>query len=279
MDRYDRLWYYYDMERYFAFDIALTALSVGNNGDVRCPASWTWTIGRETPFTNLDLWVVKNGTGILKTNGITYRLGAGDLFLFGPGDDVRASTYENPEPLEVCYVHFRVASMQSLRQFLPRYRRLSDPLVIRLLEQVVGASIAGRKAESEAYLTSVLYLLSRDRRSEGDRMSVGTPLAYPIEQICRELRQTPERTHRLSAYARRYNVSYEHLGKVFKAVTGISFTEYQNEARLAKADFLLSSSNYTIGEIADLLGFCDNSYFSKYYRKHRGVSPSQVRGT
>jgi AraC-like DNA-binding protein len=274
---YDFLWYYQDMKTDFLLDMEINGITVRDNGDVRCPANWTWTIGTENPFTDFDLWTVKDGKGLLKTNGKTFRLEKGDSFLFSPGDTVRASTIEAPSPLQVCFVHFGTPSAPSLRPFLPLHRKLDDETVVKMQEKVVEASIAGRKTESEAYLKAVLYLLLAANHPEQDQRHARTPLAREVEQICGDLRQEPERPHRLRTYARRCNVSYEHLGKVFKRVTGMSFTDYLNEARLAKADFLLSSSNYTVSEIAEILGFCDNSYFSKYYRRHRGTSPSKTR--
>ena len=40
---------------------------------------------------------------------------------------------------------------------------------------------------------------------------------------------------------------------------------------------LLMTSAYSVGEISDLLGYCDDNYFSYVFKKHFGLSPMQFR--
>ena len=49
--------------------------------------------------------------------------------------------------------------------------------------------------------------------------------------------------------------------------------EYRNRLILQRAESLLSSGDYTISEVASKLGFSDSAYFSRFFKKHRGMSP------
>ena len=53
--------------------------------------------------------------------------------------------------------------------------------------------------------------------------------------------------------------------------------EYLNNQRIEWAQELLRTSSYSIQDIAKQLGFQDQSYFSKYFKKKCGKSPSAYR--
>ena len=62
-----------------------------------------------------------------------------------------------------------------------------------------------------------------------------------------------------------------------KAVLGMSPNDYLRVYRLHKASGLLLENKLQIAEIAIRLGFEDPSYFTKGFRKHFGISPTEYR--
>lgn len=71
------------------------------------------------------------------------------------------------------------------------------------------------------------------------------------------------------------NPSY--LSSLFKNTTGLSYKEYLNRVRIEEAKRLLSSTDYPIMEIAVACGFNDQSYFTKIFKKHTGMTPKHYR--
>lgn len=71
------------------------------------------------------------------------------------------------------------------------------------------------------------------------------------------------------------NPSY--LSTLFKQVTGVSFKEYLNRIRIEEAQRLLTNTDYPIMHIAVSCGFSDQSYFTKVFKKHTGLTPKQYR--
>ncbi|WP_150271738.1 AraC family transcriptional regulator [Paenibacillus tepidiphilus] len=67
-----------------------------------------------------------------------------------------------------------------------------------------------------------------------------------------------------------------HLSKAFKQRTGMSPKQFLLHTRMDKAKELLRGS-WSIDSIATSVGFNDALYFSKQFRKHTGVSPSDYR--
>ena len=70
-----------------------------------------------------------------------------------------------------------------------------------------------------------------------------------------------------------YNPSY--LCRFFKKSTGLTLNSYYNKIRLDKACRYLSTNNYSIQYIADILGFSSISHFCKNFKKFYGVTPTE----
>jgi AraC-like DNA-binding protein len=67
--------------------------------------------------------------------------------------------------------------------------------------------------------------------------------------------------------------------RIFKSATGTTFTEYLNFVRVCKAEKLLSTTNKSILEISESVGFSSLSYFNRVFKKIRNSSPSHYRMT
>jgi two-component system response regulator YesN len=81
----------------------------------------------------------------------------------------------------------------------------------------------------------------------------------------------------LSEMAKSFNISTGHLSNLFHEKTGESFSDYLNMIRLNKAKELLKTTDYKIYRIADELGFNDAYYFSSWFKKLVGASPTTYR--
>ena len=58
---------------------------------------------------------------------------------------------------------------------------------------------------------------------------------------------------------------------------GTSFVDYLNDIRIEKAKELLKDVKYKSYEVASLVGIQDPHYFSRLFKKHSGISPSEYR--
>lgn len=68
-----------------------------------------------------------------------------------------------------------------------------------------------------------------------------------------------------------------YFSALFKKETGKTFSDYLVERRLRAAQYLLQSTGKSISEIAETVGYNDVKYFSKLFKKHMGVKPSEYR--
>ncbi|MBQ7421974.1 MAG: response regulator [Prevotella sp.] len=67
------------------------------------------------------------------------------------------------------------------------------------------------------------------------------------------------------------------LNRKLKAITGLSTRDYINTLRINRAKRLLRDNEFTIGEIAMKLGIDDIAYFSRFFKKETGVTPTEYR--
>lgn len=81
----------------------------------------------------------------------------------------------------------------------------------------------------------------------------------------------------LSQYATALHVTQNHLNDTIKAVTGQTPGEIIRERLVKEASQLLVHTQLSIAEICFLLKFEDASYFSRFFKRYTGITPSQYR--
>ena len=75
------------------------------------------------------------------------------------------------------------------------------------------------------------------------------------------------------------NMTYANLSRLFKKEMGITIGKYISSMRCMEAGLLLRKSHYSIQEIAAYVGYLDNNYFAKVFKKETGYLPSEYRKT
>ena len=81
----------------------------------------------------------------------------------------------------------------------------------------------------------------------------------------------------LTFYAGALGVTVDHLSRVCRATTGLSALEVLHERIMLEARRHLAYSSATVAAIAEDLGFDDPAYFSRFFAKAAGQSPSGYR--
>ncbi|MBU9712579.1 response regulator [Bacillus tamaricis] len=81
----------------------------------------------------------------------------------------------------------------------------------------------------------------------------------------------------LEVLAETLHVSPVYLSRLMKQDLGISFVAMLTNIRINKAIQLLNTTNFTINEISEMVGYDTQHYFSTSFKKVVGVSPKQYR--
>lgn len=90
------------------------------------------------------------------------------------------------------------------------------------------------------------------------------------------IREKYQKPLQLSLVAEKHGITGSYLSRLFKEHLGTTFIEYLNRYRLNKAIILLETKEYSIKEIAYIVGYQDPNYFSRIFRRHMGISPSDM---
>ena len=73
------------------------------------------------------------------------------------------------------------------------------------------------------------------------------------------------------------NLSSAQFYNLFHEEYGMAPLEYRDSLLVSRAVILLQDGGFSISEIAQMLGFESLSYFSRFFKKHKGVSPSKLQ--
>jgi len=81
----------------------------------------------------------------------------------------------------------------------------------------------------------------------------------------------------LSIVAAQAGLSPHYFSSLFKLHSGVSFSDYLNNVRVAAAKRLLAESDLLIYEVAEKCGYHDCFYFNRIFKKKTGTSPGAYR--
>lgn len=73
------------------------------------------------------------------------------------------------------------------------------------------------------------------------------------------------------------NVSPEYLSRIFKEETGVKFVDFLTNFRISMGKRMLVTGNYKVAEVAEAVGYSDQKYFQKVFKKICGISPAEYK--
>lgn len=110
----------------------------------------------------------------------------------------------------------------------------------------------------------------RKTRNLGQRTNILTAVKYIRANYSEE-------TLSLQEVADTVQMSPSYFSMEFKAEMGISFKQYITKMRLDQAKEMLNNPSYKTYEIAYNIGYSDYPHFTKTFKKHVGITPTQYR--
>ena len=71
----------------------------------------------------------------------------------------------------------------------------------------------------------------------------------------------------------KFDCNFDYMNRLFRQSIGKTVFQYLSEIRIAHARELLATSSMKVSQISEKVGFSDESYFSKVFKRHTGISP------
>jgi YesN/AraC family two-component response regulator len=145
--------------------------------------------------------------------------------------------------------------------------------LIELIDEEAELRRAGYTELMRCYLIEILLLTMRrldDSAAAANGQDISSFIStYVSEHYMEELT--------LKSLADRMNYSLPYVSKRFKEDTGVTFVNYLQNYRVMQGCRLLSSSNRSLSEITEMVGYHDVKFFSALVKKMTGLSPADFR--
>lgn len=252
-------------------------LAVYRSGLQKCGPGFCWGPAIRDHYL---IHYVVSGKGSYDSGSARYTLSAGDGFLVVP-DRVISYRADQDDPWEYCWVGFngtdapRLVSQTGLSKNNPVFHYSKDGKLKDLLTQIFEATGSRHcdEARMQAGLLNFLAVLMEEFGSQAEPNKSGYEyVKKSIQFIDFNYSQEDIDVGDIAANA---GISRSHLYRLFVQHTSMTPSEYLTRYRIDRAATLLKCNNLSVGEAAYSTGFSDQLYFSRVFKKYKGLPPSK----
>ena len=252
--------------------------------------------GEAHPF--WELLYVDKGEVDTAADGVTRHLQRGDIQFHKPGEfhSLKANGVVAPNLVVIAF-DCRSAAMQRfenavfqagererdlLANIIKEARRafstpLDDPRTVEL-ERNAEAPIGSEQMVATLTEQLLLRLLRRDAAAPDAQIASSIKLRSDHDLVERIIGYMQDNTFGNLTFADvcRFSAqSATNLKTIFKSVTGIGVMSYYRSLKIEQAKRMLREGDGNITQIADRLGYTSVHYFSRYFKRTTGMTPSE----
>jgi AraC-like DNA-binding protein len=237
-------------------------------------------VGRTLP--EYQLIYVTRGRGSFESAGRSYPVVPGTVMIVFPG----VRHHYKPE-FEVGWTEYWVGFKGPYADTLQKQGFLSPgrpvyevglqnsllSLYEQIFELVQSQQPLYQVRASSRVLTLIAEIIAHERRTVQHSSSESL-----VERAKFMMEENIYREVTLDGFGEMLGVSTSHLNSVFKSYTSMTPYQYFISIKIRKAKELLEMGTLPIKEVAYRLGFEDQYYFSRLFRKKAGIAPSRWHG-
>ena len=237
---------------------------------------------REGGRSDYHILYVEKGTCHVFLDGKWQKIPEGSAVLFRPYEPQKYY-YLKVDNSVSHYVHFTGVGCEHILKKLGIYEvkvfNMGKSSSYEKISEQMVMEFTMRKPMYKDVCASCLYqLLSIVGRKYVLRQSnVNMKSESRINAACRAIYENIHEPPTISKLAEESYLSVSRFLHLFKEVTGKSYNEFIVFIRLERAKEMLIHTDLQICDIAHALGYEDQSYFSRCFRKTEGCSPTEYR--
>lgn len=210
------------------------------------------------------------------------KLRPGDMAIFSPKMPHRG--YANEE-VEYDVLMFDVRSFYNgsevSKKYLPaifdgraRFQGMtSDAETVKCFDEICSKEEKD-SLEVTAYIYRFIYLLYKNNLLE---FSDQTRRSDTVMEMIEYIEENFERDLTTATIGEHFGYSTEHFCRKFKEATGLTPMNYLKIYRMEEAYKLLKMGERNVSRIAQQCGFTDSNYFTRCFKAHFGMPPSQLK--
>lgn len=214
-----------------------------------------------------------SGCGMLRTMGNEHRVFPGAVAFVPTG--LRHGFREMAGRRPLCLViDFEIEGDHGFR-----FARLSQSETTRLRSELSELGRMKRPGAQEARLraaASALRILDLQLRVAGVLPREAHAMPAFVKTFIRLASDFETTGNSIAELASKTGYQADYLNRKFKEVTGLTLIQQRDALRLDRSKLLIRKG-LSIGDVAERVGFDDANYFSRWFRRHTGISPRQYR--
>ncbi len=253
-------------------------------GRLLCVEDWCRPRSDSERLRDVELWFVWRGSGWMQTANRRFDLRPGFCAIMRPGGIYDAG--HNPaDPLGITFIHFSVFPQQdgpavaTIPHDWPEFFSLQDVDYFDAATRRIR-DLHGPRPNVAAGLLQAVLLDLLDQPTRNNPLS-STQAAHQrqISQLVADIRTQPHRLPTVEQMAEQVGLSEAHFSRIFHQAMGQTARDFLVETRLHAARELLSTTDLSIGAIAERLGYADIYFFSRQFKRKTGITPTDYRRT
>lgn len=223
----------------------------------------------------MSLEYIVTGRGTLKINGREYEPESDNIFFLSLGSNHNYYS-DKKNPWEKIYVSFSgYIADELVNSYLPKNEYVFEntglnKVFTKIFEIAVDDSLSYEEKNDLIIIELLKILLSIKSNNDSRNLS----LAEIIKNTLNKNIQKPYTIKQLSIDL---NYTQNYLIDIFQEEYNETPYKYLCRKRIELAKEYLESTQFSVGEIADLLCYADSQYFSTCFKKAVGVTPSRYR--
>ena len=271
-------------ERYLMMESDIKSLSFQLESITKSKYDSDWHSTLHThPFT--ELFYVVDGKGEFNIQGQRFPVKPNDFVIINP--QVEHTELSSPdEPLEYIVLGINGLSFSNLTPVSEgghpfSFFNLRDEQkdILRYLNAMVQEATSQSMSYELVCHNLLEILLIKILRHQHFDLEVGkqSKATKDISFIKHYLETYYHESIQLEDLASMTHLSRFYISHSFKKEIGMSPMEYLIDIRIKESKILLRTTNSSISQVADIVGFTTPTYFSKQFRKSTGISPTDYR--
>lgn len=178
---------------------------------------------------------------------------------------------ENRGMIKRTWEYFQFLYEKWNRYFLnqyPDYETVPFP-GIKQLQASAKMGVGGKAMLQEIFGDSLKTMYAHKRQVQNSRSRMREVADYLELNYNKKIQQ--------AECAAIFHLNKDYMSRKFKEEMGVGVVEYINQIRINKAKELLCNTDQTIQEVSDHIGFADQKYFSRQFKKETSLSPTEYR--
>lgn len=215
-----------------------------------------------------ELLFVLDGTVFIEENGVQYELKKNNMLILEP-KKYHAGFLPSAPPVSFYWMHFRTDMPMPFKRYAKEEYYDLKYLLKKMLHIANTPSYPRETAETLALM--IFYELSHI----GNYLQSGKRAL--VKEIAEYIRINIGGHITVADVAEHFRYNPDYIGKMFKADYGMGLKEYMIAEKIKLAEDMLLTSNLSVKEIAQKLGFDNENLFIKFFMYHEKQSPSGFR--